>query len=90
VVGQGPVGVAGRGRVLEPAGLLGPRLAALDGGLGRRLEGDRPLGQGQQGVPAGRIGPRPLGQGGAQDGQPLAPRRPRDGSGCRLDLMSPR
>ena len=61
VVGQGPVGVAGRGRVLEPGRLVGTGLAALDGGLGHRLEGDRPLGQGEQGVTAGRVGPGPLG-----------------------------
>ena len=48
VVGQGPVGVAGRGRVLGAAGLLGPGPAALDGGLGGRLEGGRPLGQGEK------------------------------------------
>jgi hypothetical protein len=76
VVGQGPVGVAGRGRVLEAAGLVRARMAALDAGLGGRLEGDRPLGQGEQGVPPRRVRPRPPGQGGTQDGQPLAPRRP--------------
>jgi hypothetical protein len=76
VVGQGPVGVAGRGRILEAAGLVRARMATLDAGLGGRLKGDRPLGQGEQGVPPRRVLPRPPGQGGTQDGQPLAPRRP--------------
>ena len=75
VVAERPVGVADRGRVLGPAGLVGAGLAALDAGLGGRLEGDRPLGQGEQGVPPPRVLPRPLGQGGTQDGQPLAARR---------------
>src|SRR6185503_21242484 len=61
VVAEGPVGVAGRGRVLEAAGLLEPGPAALDGRLGGRLESDRPLGQGEQGVTARRVGPGPIG-----------------------------
>jgi len=90
MVAERPVGVAGRGRVLEAAGLVGAGPAALDAGLGGRLEGDRPLGQGEQGVAAGRVGPRPLAQGVTQDGQPLAPRRPGDRTGCRLGLTLPR
>ena len=91
VVGQGAVGGPGRGRVLEAAGLLRAGPAALDGGLGGRLQGDRPLGQGQERVPARRVAPSPLRyRRAAQVGQPLAPRRPGDGVTCRLGLMWPR
>jgi hypothetical protein len=71
VVGQRPVGVADHGGVLEAAVLLRPGTAELDGGLGGRLQGHRPLGQGEDGVAPGRVGPGPLGE-------------QRDGPPCRL------